>query len=414
MMDSTNRPRISFEHLIAPLTSESFFADYWEQRHLHLARNDLSHFAGLFSLADVDTYLTQAAQNPAAYVSIIRVGQPVERMRVQDTQPSRLYSAFHAGNTLLLEEVDRDWPSLAHLARTLRNRLSAHVHVNVYLSPPGVQGAHMHSDIHDVWAVHLEGAKDWWLYEGRIHEPREDLSYLRLLAPSGLRSAYEREAVDLPVAEQPRLQPGDVLYMPRGLVHKAIAGQQGHSLHLAITVSPIAWVEVLKAAAEVASAHHPKLNRSLWPGFEAMDTKSLAAMVRETFHSLVELASQDAVLEQTIEVLKRSRMGEESRIGDGHFEQLLHLEEISDQTWIERRENQQCELASSGKEAVLYFGAGRMNGPAGIARALHYICKHRRFQVCELPVLPDEKSRVILVKRLIRDGLLRADWSRVE
>lgn len=413
-MDSTSRPRISFEHLIAPLTSESFFADYWEQRHLHLARNDQSHFANLFSLADVDAYLTQAARNPAAYVSIIRVGQPVQRVRVQDALPSQLYSAFRAGNTLLLEEVDRDWPSLAQLARTLRNRLSAQIQINVYLSPPGVQGAHLHPDVNDVLAVHLEGAKDWWLYEGRIYEPREDLSYRRLLAQSELRGAYEREAVDLPVAEQLRMQPGDVLYMPRGLVHKAIACQQTHSLHLAITVSPVAWVEVLKAAAEVASAHHPELSRSLWPGFETMDTKTLAAMVRETFHSLVELASQDAVLEQTIEVLKRSRMGEESRMGDGHFEQLLHLEEMSDQTWIERRENQRCEVAISGKGAVLYFGAGQMNGPAGIARALHYICKHRRFQVRELPVLPDEKSRVILVKRLIRDGLLRADWSRVE
>jgi ribosomal protein L16 Arg81 hydroxylase len=414
MMDSTNHPRISFEHLIAPLTPQSFFANYWEQRHFHLARNDRSHFAGLFSLADVDAYLTQAAQNPAAYVSIIRVGQPVQRVRVQDANLSQLYSAFHAGNTLLLEAVERDWPSLAHLARTLRNRLSAQIHVNVYLSPPGAQGAHLHSDIHDVLAVHLEGAKDWWLYEGRIHEPREDLSYIRLLAPSGLKSVYEREAVDRPVAKQLCLQPGDVLYMPRGLVHKAIARQQAHSLHLAITISPIAWVEVLKAAAEVASAHHPELSRSLWPGFETMDTKTLATMVRETFHRLAELASQDAVLEQTIEVLKRSRMGEESRMGDGHFEQLLHLEEISDQTWIERREHQQCEVASSGKGAVLYFGADQMSGPPGIARALHYIRVHQRFQVRELPALPDEKSRIILVKRLIREGLLRADWSRVE
>jgi ribosomal protein L16 Arg81 hydroxylase len=397
-----------FERFLAPLSAREFFERYWGERYLLLHRDAPSYSRDLFSFADVDRYLALAVRHPSSFVSVIQAGQPVHRTRLADVQPSRLYGAFHAGATILLEAVDLCWPPLAELAATLRRSFSARVKINAYATPPGAQGAHLHPDIQDVFAVQLEGAKEWWIYEERVHEPVEHLTHASFLNDPSVKASYERDEGASARFEKAILKPGDLLYMPRGVVHKAAASQGTPSLHLSIGVTPISWVDVLKAAVEAASTRHPALCRALPPGFEDIDTKALSASLREAFDHAVLRIAEDEVFERALNVLKRSRAADVPYLGDGHFEQLLHAETIEPSTWIERRDHAGLLVAVSGESASIQFGAAEVKGPESLAPALAFIRDHDRFQVSDLPGSLPDKSKVVLIKRLVREGLLRA------
>jgi hypothetical protein len=46
--------------------------------------------------------------------------------------------------------------------------------------------------------------------------------------------------------------------------------------------------------------------------------------------------------------------------------------------------------------------------------ALEHVRDHERFRVRDLPGTLDDDSKVVLVRRLVREGLLRAGLSRTE
>lgn len=412
-MSSTAPPRPRghrFDAFLAPLSEQEFFERYWEKRPVRVQGDGASaRHRGLLSLADVDRYLALARHNLSSFVSIIQVGQPVQRTRVADVEPRQLYRAFHAGSTLLFEGMDRVWPPLHDLAHMLGQALSARIQINAYLSPPAAQGAHLHPDIHDVFVVHLENAKHWWLYEHRVYEPIEGLTYKREL-PAGLsKRAYEREEVDIPVAEEMVMEAGDLLYLPRGVVHKAAALEDAHSLHLAIVVTPIHWVEVIKAAAEVASARHPELSRVLPPGFESRDPAALADALRATFRQALDMLGEDGVLEHTLSILRGERMDASVHAGDGQFEQVARAGELELSSWVERRSGQHCAVEVTERAASIRFGGGRMDGPVRLGPAFEFIREHRRFQVADVPGALGDDSKLVLIRRLIREGLLRMD-----
>lgn len=399
---------LTLERLLSPLTPAEFFERYWEERYLILRREDPSRYEGLFSFADVDRYLAIAAGHPSSHISLVQAGQPVQRVRLADIPPSRIYAAFHGGATILLEGVDLCWPPLAALSAALRRALSARIHINAYVTPPGAQGAHLHPDIQDVFAVQLEGKKEWWIYAERVHEPTEHLSYTRYLTDPSVKAPYERDEAALPLAEKTILAPGDLLYLPRGVVHKAVASQGAPSLHLSIGVTPVYWADVLKAAIEVATVRRPALCRALPPGFERRGTGELAAALRPAFREVLELLAEGDAFERTLDVLRRAQAAATPYAGDGHFEQILRVEEIGPETWLERRAIGGLVVSVSGDAASIQFGDAEVRGPKDLAPALGYIRDHHRFQVSDLPGPIAAKTKVVLAKRLVREGLLRA------
>jgi hypothetical protein len=78
---------------------------------------------------------------------------------------------------------------------------------------------------------------------------------------------------------------------------------------------------------------------------------------------------------------------------------------------VERRPDVLCTVeelfdAERNRKSTIFFGDGRLNGPPHLHRALEFIRDHNRFRVSEIPGL-DEKGKLMLVRRLIAEGLLR-------
>ena len=395
---------IRFADVIAPVTAEELFASYWERRHLFLHRDDPAYYGQLFSFADVDRWIASSRDNPADLLLIVPPpgsGRKTERKRLRDVNLGHLYAAFHGGNTLVLEDIQKSWPPVARLAASLSEELSAQIKVNMDMTPATAQGAPLHPDVQDVFVLQMDGAKDWYIYEQREDLCLETLTYLKDLR------RVKPQMDEPPLIDRATLRKGDFLYIPRGLPHKAVAPADSPSLHLTVCITPMSWVDFLKAAIEVASIERPELARTVSPGF--VHRVEARQGLSEKFAEMLGLFTESASFERTLGTVLRSRLQTPNYPADGHFAQLARLGEIGPHTVICRREGLAPQVRHSTNGTAILFAATNVGGPAAMGPALEHIRDHQRFRVEDLPGELDVESKVVLVRRLVREGLLRAE-----
>jgi ribosomal protein L16 Arg81 hydroxylase len=122
------------------------------------------------------------------------------------------------GATLVVDSVNQIDPIVSRFANLLSRDLNTHVNVNCYASFPNKQGFDIHYDRHDVFIIQVSGSKVWKVFEPTIQWPLE---------------RQQRKETE-PNDEEPYLDctltQGDVLYIPRGHWHYALADDP--SIHL--------------------------------------------------------------------------------------------------------------------------------------------------------------------------------------
>lgn len=397
---------LSMENILAPLSVPEFLDTHWQKEHLFLKERGAEHYGSIFGFTDIDRYLTVAANNPSARMALGITGEDdkvrMTQMRVQDVQQKDLFKAFHSGSTIMLDSINQSWPAAAELAALFSDAFSALVKVNAYITPPGFQGAPIHPDIQDVFALQMEGSKEWYIFEERTYEPVENLTLMDFIGKQ--RHAYPD---DLAIKEKTFVYPGDLLYIPRGLVHKAVAPSDSPSIHLAVCVTPFYWVDFMKAAVEVASTAQQPFSDPLPVAFDRSDDSRQS--MRERFSSLIGDLDRDEVFERTLAVMRQSRGASTMQVGDGHLKQIVDIDDLDADTVVTRRSGHLCSTQANEQGAVLIFGPNaRMGGPPSLKEAYAFICDNVSFRIGELPGPISESSKVTVIKRLIRDGLLRA------
>jgi lysine-specific demethylase/histidyl-hydroxylase NO66 len=141
---------------------------------------------------------------------------------------------------------------------------------NAYLTPPDSQGFSPHFDDIDAFVLQLEGKKLW-----KVYPPRSESEMLpRYSSPN-----FEQGEIGEPVLEAV-LEPGDLLYMPRGTVHQACCVPGAHSLHVTISTNQFnTWADILELAfpqaLQQAVAEVPALRRC--PPPDLLDALGVAA-----------------------------------------------------------------------------------------------------------------------------------------
>jgi ribosomal protein L16 Arg81 hydroxylase len=216
----------SLAPLVAPATVEEFFDKYWNRAAAFLKGNT-DRFSGLFSLSE---FYNVAEKVPVLKAATKRFGRQSERK----IQAAEIEQAISAGATICAGVVN----SQHALLQKLIDQYSQHFqtmgeyYFNSYYSPPG-HGFVMHFDDHPVWILQIEGSKDW------VYSPEPAVKAIG----SGVTCPENATALKLPWGTVPipnvesfrtvRLCPGDVLYLPTGCWHRAVATSES-SLHLTL------------------------------------------------------------------------------------------------------------------------------------------------------------------------------------
>lgn len=391
--------RQTFADLIAPLPMDEFFERHWEKTFLHI-RQKPDAFAGYFSLAEVDHWLR--AGTGLLYLTPPTGERPeTQTYRPADISLSLAYSAFRRGCLLVLEPF-KHWPAIQGLIGSLGRDFYAEISASAFVAPPGARAFPPFAAGHDTLVLQLEGESTWNLHEFWLLQ-RNPVEKKNLKFPL---EWYGRPKT--PVIAELRLQPGHVLYIPRGMPYQ-VQQRDVYSLHLQVDIQPLGWMDLFKIAIDCASVHSQELRRSVPLGFltDAERRESLRAVYEELIRALPQWTSFDEV----IAAVQRNRVKAQGFPADGHFGELLHVEEITVDSLVEHRQDILCfaePVTDIDKKtrSALFFGQELVAGPELLLEASLFVRDHRRFRVSEIPGL-DGKSQVVLVRRLMVEGLLR-------
>ncbi|MFH9350009.1 JmjC domain-containing protein [Kitasatospora sp. NPDC017646] len=134
---------------------------------------------------------------------------------------SKVLALLRTGATLLLRCVDQWHAPTGELVARLSEELDRRVEAFFFLTPAGAQGLAVHRDDADVFVLQVTGRKSWY-----VHDAPAAAEWSLGELPDDERSPQRLHRV---------LDPGDVLYVPRGFAHRAV-GAGGLSGHLSLTV----------------------------------------------------------------------------------------------------------------------------------------------------------------------------------
>jgi hypothetical protein len=375
---------------------ERFVRDHWARAPLYRPCSEPNGFADLFSIADVDHLVATASLRIPAF-RMVKDGAELPSRRYTKSgrvgskplsdlvDPGKVYGHFSEGATIVLQSLHRYWLPLTRLCRDLELSLSHPMQVNAYITPPSSRGLGLHADEHDVFVLQVHGHKRWEVYRpGPGNDPR---------APG-------ERLLDVV------LEPGDCLYVPIGFPH-AVWTERSASAHLTVGVLTYKWREVLReAVARVLD--DPAFGEALPAGF-ADEPAAIAGAVAERLGEMQERLGKLDPAEVAATAARRF-WSSRPPILTAQLGQLLELDQVSDETAVWPRAGSVYDLERDGDgRPVLELGDRRLTFPAWVElalRALLTLLERERFAVADLAGHLDAESRLVLIRRLIREGLL--------
>ena len=384
---------MNLAELIYPITPSQFSDEYWEKRPLVVSGNK-GRFSHLISSTDIGRLLHYLRPGPPEDLVLIKGSHHnASNWTNKDGSPrlDKVSAAWRDGYTIVVNDLHKLWEPVALMVAALQEDLHHPLNVNMFYTPPGTQAFNPHFDIQDVFVLQLEGSKIW-----EVREPAKELP---------LRDEHS----DLPQDRLPEivleeeLKEGSVLYLPRGYVHAART-MGAVSLHLTVGVNVVTWIDFFSAAVS-AARNDKRFKKALPPGF-----LNKAGELHDLFPELLDALPQYLSFDDGM-----GRLAEKLIVQNPPppNDDLLAAEiELDIDTILARRKGVICRaLEGPGYSAIQYSG-GKILGPEKIAPALHYVAEHRSFSVRSIAGDLTEREKLVLARRLVRDGLLEVKESR--
>eukprot|EP00903_Cladosiphon_okamuranus_P011309 g10664.t1 len=302
-VESGLKARQLLQWMVAPLPVEEFYGTYWEQNPFVVRGRRADYFAGWLETADIESFVSgQSMQygtdlDVTNYVNKRRITlnpPPPEAVAQKDASkmkgkrkgkggsgngdpgnttaaaaggggggggavvsPKFVWQKFREGCSLRMPCPQKYSDPLHRLLSALEEEFGCMVGSNVYLTPPRSQGFAPHWDDIEAFLLQVEGRKRW-----RVYPPADDGATLPRFSSPNLTD----EQVGEPVLEVV-LEPGDLLYFPRGWAHQAETVGDEPSLH--ITVSAMqgnCWADLVEGLVPQAVASAVQANVGLRAG----------------------------------------------------------------------------------------------------------------------------------------------------
>jgi mannose-6-phosphate isomerase-like protein (cupin superfamily) len=348
---------------------------------VHLHRTDPQDLVGLLSLEDADLLLTSSAiRTPSIRLAqdggvlpessytrgATLAGKPLTGL----IDARKALALFDGGATIVFQGLHRYWPPLTRLIAELELELGHPCQANAYLTPPGSQGFAVHSDTHDVFVFQTAGSKQW-----EVH------------TPDGV--------------EQVLLEPGLSMYLPTGTPHAARA-QDTASLHVTLGINQLTWRGLVERS--VADVLREVPDEHLPAGYlDHPETLAdpLAARLEALAERVRRLEPRAAVEAE----VRRFLTGRGPRLAGG-LHDVLAVRDLEDGTLLRRRAGHPCVLLDRGERVEVLLGDRSVDVPAWLRPALEEVRARPDLRPADLAAHLDPQSRLVLCRRLVREGLL--------
>jgi len=391
---------VSLQQLISPFDRAAFIDQYWEKDILVVERAETDYLSRLLTMDDIDRVITTLTLHNDA-ISLVNAKQQINAAEYCFSSgmvdPARLYGFFADGATIIMPQLHLRVGSLADLVRAMEAEMGHRFQTNIYVTPPGEsQGFKPHFDSHDVFVLQVSGSKKWKIYDTPIALPDRNIRFDA--------DGYELGAV----TREFTLHAGEVAYVPRGVVHDAVSTDE-LSVHITLGALVKTWADTFKTAIDAMNLRAPELRESLPIGYHKPGADR--AVARTKAKALVEMFAEwfdaDTLLDDFAQELLESRHG----LLRGQLAQTQALETISADTFASARPNLIYEITTDDDGVGLYCYGQELRFPAHAQQPLTAALQAQEYRIGDLPGDLDEAGKCVLVKRLVREGLVRLTLS---
>ena len=226
----------------------NFFSNNFGKKYIH-KREFINDFSSVVSLEILDDMLSksniwnnknfkmmldQKTLNFNDYSSLsIDITGSNNRPDVDKVQ--RLVSK---GASIILNDIEKYNINLLKISDELQKLTQGRCQGNLYFSMASHKAFGPHFDLHDVFAFHFEGEKVWNIYENIEDSP--------INHPVFNISSEERINRAGKLVDQVTLKPGDLLYIPRGQYHDALASKNG-AIHVAFGLTYFKPIDLMSS-----------------------------------------------------------------------------------------------------------------------------------------------------------------------
>ncbi|MGB3404661.1 MAG: cupin domain-containing protein [Microcoleaceae cyanobacterium] len=260
--------------LLHPYSLDDFFSENWTQRSVVVPGDRSDKFKHLFSWEQLNHLLNFHQLEPRFVLN----DNPLP-----PCDPQEWITRCQQGASLVVSQLQNRVPALADLVWGIQQETGHKaIHTNVYCSWPSKQGFKIHYDSHEVFVLQIDGKKEWFVFDETVKHPYRD----------------EKSEYQTPPESEPYLktvlQPGDLLYIPRGHWHYAIACEQP-SLHVTMGVRCFNGRDVLESVTKFLQENVP--NQAAWrqnlPLFSDGNTDEITAHVEDLLEHLINKLTQE-------------------------------------------------------------------------------------------------------------------------
>ena len=385
-------------YLCAPLSAEEFLRDYFEKKPCLVQREDRNYYDKLLTWEMIDRVITTLhLSHPQISMADARGGLTKEDY----TYPSglidagRLYQRYADGSSIILGNLESHLPSMSNLCRSMEAEMSQRFQANIYVTPPGSQGLRSHWDSHDVFVLQISGEKHWKIYDTPVELP--------------FRAMRFDPDVDLPkeTTMDFTLKAGEMLYVPRGVMHDA-STEDSHSMHITVGILNTSWMELVLEAAATVGTKFAEFRQALPPGFTDPGFDRGAA--REHFKQLLQKIVEHADFDSALDTFADDLISTRHSLLEGQLEQVTRLPELSLESQCSPRPALLYRVRKTDEQVTVSCYGGNLTLPIFAAEPLEFALQEGSYRVADLPGDLDDGGKLVLIRRLVREGLVRVAY----
>jgi ribosomal protein L16 Arg81 hydroxylase len=375
--------------IFSPKSTDEFLDHYWDQRILHIQRDDPKHYEALITIGDLDKILSGVTL-PFTNIDLAKDSASVPKEDYMTEGRLDIHEVLRkhgAGATIIIRALHKWHHPLQRLMAVLESFFLCQVQANVYLTPARNQSTPPHWDTHDLLVLQIYGTKLWKLFEGEYRYPLSDQRFR-----PGIDFVGKLDCELL-------LRPGDLLYLPRGIIHAPRADD--YSIHVAIGIHAKTYSDLIESMLTKCSILNEGMRRSLpWFASGKCDANALSIL-----QILLPLLNNKTLVSECVQAMREEGQRTNRPIALGHLENVAAIPSLNVESVLRRKEGLSPVLVSDSDGFQLMLGTSQISFEPRLEETAIFLKESERFAVREIPGNLSDEHKCSLAYTLVIDRM---------